>query len=90
MAANCDAELARDDLLASMHPVARFAFEMAVTEEIERWALAGEAAALEGRWREAEELAGIADSMFLPAFGTDWLARRGRGRPSGASSLPRA
>jgi hypothetical protein len=78
----------RDDLLRSMHPVARLAFEMAVTEELERRALAGEAAALEGRWRDAEEIAGIADAMFLPAFVTDWLARRGRGRRQGAGSLP--
>jgi hypothetical protein len=78
----------RDDLLASMHTVARLAFEMAVTEEVERRALAGEATALEGRWRDAEEVAGIADAMFLPAFVTDWLARRGRGRRRGAGSLP--
>ena len=77
-----------DDLLSSMNPVARFAFEMAVTEEIERRALAGEAAALEGRWRDAEEVAGIADAMFLPAFVTDWLARRGQGRRRGAGSAP--
>jgi hypothetical protein len=71
-----------------MHTVARLAFEMAVTEEVERRALAGEATALEGRWRDAEEVAGIADAMFLPAFVTDWLARRGRGRRRGAGSLP--
>ena len=67
------------DLLFSMEPVARLAFEMAVTEEVKRRALAGEAATLEGRWREAEEVAGIADALFLPAFVTDWLARHGRG-----------
>ena len=78
----------RDDLLAAMRPVARLAVEMAVTEELERRALAGEAAALEGRWRDAEEVAGIADAMFLPAFVTDWLARRGRERRRRADSLP--
>jgi hypothetical protein len=65
-----------DDRIASMEPIARLAFEMAVTEELERRALAGEAAGLEGQWREAEEVASIADSLFLPTFVTEWLARR--------------
>jgi hypothetical protein len=65
----------RDDLLVSMEPVARLAFEMAVTEELERRELAGEAEAVEGDWRAAEEVARIADSMFLPHFVTDWLDR---------------
>jgi hypothetical protein len=70
-----------DDHVASMAPVPRLALEMAVTEEVERQALAGEAAALEGRWRDAEEVASIADSLLLPTFVTDWLARRsGRSR----------
>jgi anthranilate phosphoribosyltransferase len=75
-----------DDLLVSMDPVARLAFEMAVTEEVERRALAGEAAAFEGRWRDAEEVAGIADALLVPAFVTDWLARRGKGRRRGGDA----
>ena len=74
----------RDGLLSAMDPVARLALEMAVTEEIERGALAGEAATLEGRWRDAEEVAGIADSLLLPTFVTDWLARHGKARRSQA------
>ena len=76
------------DLLSAMEPVPRLAFEMAVTEEVERLALAGEAAALEGRSRDAEEVAGIADAMFLPAFVTDWLARHGRARGTKAGTSP--
>ncbi len=44
----------------------RLALEMASHEEQERRALEGELAILEAAWREAEEVAGIADDMFLP------------------------
>ena len=44
----------------------RLAFEMALHEEAERRALRGELDALERAWREAEEIAGIADSLLLP------------------------
>ena len=39
------------------------AAEMAVHDDLERDALEGEMAALEAMWREAEEIAGIADSL---------------------------
>jgi hypothetical protein len=39
------------------------AFEMALNEESERRALEGELAALEAAWREAEEIAAIADAL---------------------------
>ena len=56
----------------------RLALEMAAHEETERRALEGELAELEARWREAEEIAAIADDMFLPASVTNsW---RGSGR----------
>ena len=42
------------------------ALEMAAHEETERRALEGELAALEESWRQAEEIAKIADDMFLP------------------------
>lgn len=42
------------------------ALEMALHEEAERRALEGELTELECAWREAEEIAGIADSLFLP------------------------
>jgi hypothetical protein len=44
----------------------RLALEMALHEEDERRAMEGELAALEARWREAEEIARIADSLALP------------------------
>jgi hypothetical protein len=45
----------------------RLALEMAAHEEQERRALEGELALLEAAWREAEEVAKIADNMFTPA-----------------------
>ncbi len=47
-------------------PSLRLALEMALHEADERRALDGELQALEDRWREAEEVAAIADSMFYP------------------------
>jgi hypothetical protein len=44
----------------------RLAVEMAVNEENERAALEGELELLEMAWREAEEIAGIADSLTIP------------------------
>lgn len=52
---------------------ARLAIEMMTHEDDERRALEGELAALEERWKEAEEIAGISDNMFLPASITDWI-----------------
>ena len=39
---------------------------MATHEESERRALEGELALLETAWQEAEEIAAIADDMFVP------------------------
>ena len=44
----------------------RLALEMALHEESERRAMEGELLQLEERWREAEEIASIADSLLLP------------------------
>ena len=44
----------------------RLALEMALHEESERRALEGELAELERAWREAEEIAKIADGMLVP------------------------
>ncbi len=49
------------DRLSRIHALA---LEMALHEETERRALAGELAALEAAWREAEEIAGIADTLL--------------------------
>jgi hypothetical protein len=44
----------------------RLALEMAAHEESERRALEGELAILEAAWREAEEIASIADRLLIP------------------------
>lgn len=44
----------------------RLALEMALHEEAERRAIEGELAVLEDAWREAEVIAGIADSLLVP------------------------
>lgn len=64
------ARLARDGqpmIFSEMDPGLRLALEMALHEADERRALDGELADLEARWREAEEIAGIADNLLLPA-----------------------
>jgi|SoiMethySBSTD1v2_1073268.scaffolds.fasta_scaffold17185_2 hypothetical protein len=46
--------------------VTRLALEMSLQEESERKALDGELESLERAWREAEQIAAIADSLLLP------------------------
>ena len=53
----------------------RLALEMAAHEESERRALEGELYLLEEAWKEAEEIAAIADDMFLPQSVDAELAR---------------
>ncbi len=64
-------------------PVAtRLALEMATHEESERRALEGELYLLEEAWKQAEEVAAIADDMFLPASVETELARLRAARPN--------
>jgi len=53
-------------LITRLPKPTKLAIEMAVHEESERRALAGELLTLEAAWREAEEIANIADNMFVP------------------------
>ena len=53
--------------LHTLNPRDRLAIEMALHEETERRAMEGELQLLEQAWREAEEIAKIADNMFTPA-----------------------
>ena len=62
----------------SLMPVERLALEMAVHEEAERRALEGELERLADEWREAEEVAAIADDMFPPQSPEEWLEDRKR------------
>uniref|UniRef100_UPI0039830054 hypothetical protein n=1 Tax=Gemmatimonas sp. TaxID=1962908 RepID=UPI0039830054 len=61
--------------LHTLTPRDRLALEMALHEESERRAMDGELAALELAWAEAEEIAKIADDMFLPASMNDQLEK---------------
>ena len=56
----------------------KLALEMALHEEQERRALEGELWLLEHAWREAEEIAEISDSLFLPEGTDDFIRQHGR------------
>jgi hypothetical protein len=69
-------------------PVAtRLALEMATHEESERRALEGELYLLEEAWKQAEEVAAIADDMFLPASVDAELAKLRAARNNGPAEL---
>jgi hypothetical protein len=53
--------------LMLLAPPTRLALEMALHEESERIALSGELTALRTAWVEAEQIAGISDSLLVPA-----------------------
>jgi hypothetical protein len=53
--------------LYGLKAVDRLALEMALHEEAERRAMHGELAELERAWRDAEEVAGIADDLLVPS-----------------------
>ena len=61
------------------------ALEMALHEEDERRALEGELWRLEQAWREAEEIAAIADNLLLPRGASDFVASQ-RGGAEGAAT----
>jgi hypothetical protein len=65
--------------IASLPEATRLALEMAAHEDSERRALEGELALLEQAWKEAEEVAAIADNMFLPAFVEEWMRKHRNG-----------
>lgn len=52
--------------VTDMFKPTRLALEMALHEEQERRAMAGELWLLERAWREAEEIAAISDKLLLP------------------------
>jgi hypothetical protein len=61
-----------DPHLGALPAELRLALEMAAHEDLERRAMEGELAQLEASWKEAEEIAAIADSLTLP----EWVATR--------------
>jgi len=64
--------------LFKLTPEYRLAMEMSLAERDEQQLLAGELASLALAWREAEEIAAIADNLFLPESVTAWLRRQKR------------
>jgi hypothetical protein len=64
----------------------RLAIEMALHEEAERRAIEGELELLEEAWREAEEIAAIADNLLVPEQVEEQLAalKRRAGGPEGS------
>jgi hypothetical protein len=66
--------------------VERLSIEMAVHEEAEQRALEGELKLLESAWRDAEEIAEIADNLLPPTI--DEVRRTLAGRASGAPGSP--
>jgi hypothetical protein len=73
-------ERSKSGLLSNLPQSTRLALEMASHEDAERRALEGELHVLEAAWRDAEEIAGIADDMFLPSSVEESLARLKRSR----------
>jgi len=65
--------------ISALPEAMRLALEMAAHEDSERRALEGELALLEQAWKEAEEVAAIADNMFLPTFVEDWMRKHRKG-----------
>lgn len=79
--------------ISSIPVPTRLALEMALHEEQERRALAGELRRLEAAWKEAEEIAAIADRLTVPDDALDALDRVRSTRPDplsrpGPPSLP--
>jgi len=67
----------------------RLALEMALHEEQERRALAGELVELELAWRQAEEIAAIADDLLVPPEHEERI-RRQRALQDGKADSPGA
>ena len=63
-------------VLKTMRPGLRLALEMAAHEETERRAFEDELQELEEAWREAEEIAAIADGLLVPEEIETWVRER--------------
>ena len=75
--------------VVTLHAEVRLALEMALHEEEERRALAGELSVLEWVWRHEEMLADLADSLTVPDGLNDQLEtlRRQQANPGGGQAL---
>lgn len=64
-----------ESIIKTMRLARRLALEMAAHEQTERRAFEGELEELEAAWREAEEIAAIADRLLVPEEIEDWIRR---------------
>jgi len=75
--------------LAKLPGDIRLAIEMATHEEAERRAMEGELEILEAAWQQAEEIAGIADSLLVPEVVDEFLtSERERVAPESRIIVP--
>lgn len=65
----------RPPSLRALPAASRLALEMAINEQTERRALAGELSVLEAAWREAEEIAYISDNLLVPESAEEFIER---------------
>ncbi len=77
----------RTGYVRAMPKPLRLAVEMSLHEEQERRALEGELWILEQAWREAEEIAAIADRLLLPAHADEFFERHGRPEEDGGQKV---
>lgn len=78
----------RTGYVRAMPKPMKLALEMSLHEEQERRALEGELWILEQAWREAEEIAAIADRLLLPAHADEFFERHGRPEEDGGPTIP--
>ncbi len=80
------AKVRRGGAISGLPVPTRLALEMALHEEDERRALAGELRRLEAAWKEAEEIAAIADRLTVPENALEALEQARSAKPD---PLPR-
>ena len=69
------AKYSRKGSLQALPSDMKLALEMATQEQSEREALEGELAVLEAAWQAAEEVASIADNLFVPKSAEEFIRR---------------
>ena len=69
------AKYTRKGSLQALPSDMKLALEMATQEQSEREALEGELAVLEAAWQAAEEVASIADNLFVPQSAEEFIRR---------------